>query len=400
MAASNTSSLNLGGSDGMFDIPPEPKKAEQTQRTANSTENASNAGGRGDVNGNPRKPPGQEHSGIVFRYPRSRFQPGQDMIKIDIFEYERSDNQTFNIGSIFANAQSTTTYATDEGGNFILENGKKVPVGGSIDLSKVNIPSTTQSFLANKSKLRKNQRTIYLPIPQKISDSLRVEYAEDRLSPVAAAAVSAVNDIMSDPADSIKKVSDFVNNVRSGQYKFEGLGGAEMNSLKLGLAASTVRSLGMNVSAQGLVSRASGQVLQSNLELLFSGMSLRTFPFVFDFAPRDEKEAEEVMRIIRVIKMAMTPSGRDGVMMTAPDLFQFTYISGKERHPFLNSFKVGVLSNMTVNYTAGGNYATYGGKLKSPVHMRMQLDFKEINPVFREDYEQMGNTPGMGGVGF
>ena len=107
MAASNTSTRNLGGNDGMFDIPPEPKKAEQTQRTANSTENASNAGGRGDVNGNPRKPPGQEHSGIVFRYPRSRFQPGQDMIKIDIFEYERSDNQTFNIGSIFANAQST-----------------------------------------------------------------------------------------------------------------------------------------------------------------------------------------------------------------------------------------------------------------------------------------------------
>ena len=85
MAASNTSTLNLGGDDGMFNIPPEPKKAEQTQRTANSTENASNAGGRADVNGNPRKPPGQEHSGIVYRYPRSRFQPGQDMVKIDIF---------------------------------------------------------------------------------------------------------------------------------------------------------------------------------------------------------------------------------------------------------------------------------------------------------------------------
>ena len=251
-----------------------------------------------------------------------------------------------------------------------------------------------------KSKLRKNQRTIYLPIPQKISDGLRVEYAEDRLSPVAAAAVSAVSDAMSDPVDSIKKVSDFVNQARSGQYKFEGLGGAEMNSLKLGLAASAVRSLGMNVSAQGLVSRASGQVLQSNLELLFSGMSLRTFPFVFDFAPRDEKEAEEVMLIIRTIKMAMTPSGRDSVLMTAPDLFQFTYISGKERHPFLNSFKVGVLTEMNVDYTAGGNYATYGGKFKSPVHMKMMLTFKEINPVFREDYEQMSNTPGMGGVGF
>ena len=397
MAASNTSSLNLGGSDGMFDIPPEPKKAEQSQRTANSTENASNAGGRGEVNGNPRKPPGQEHSGVVYRYPRSRFQPGQDMIKIDIFEYEKSENQPFTLGSILGNA-------IGEVRNVDIKNAKGEVTGSkevqSIYLDKLNIPSTTQSFLANKSKLRKNQRTIYLPIPQQISDSLRVEYAEDRLSPVAAAAVATANEILSADGGSIAKVRDFVGRVTSGQYKFEGIGSEGMNSLKTGLAASAIRSLGMNVSAQGLISRASGQVLQSNLELLFSGMALRTFPFIFDFAPRDEKEAEEVMRIIRTIKMAMTPSGRDSVMMTAPDLFQFTYISGKERHPFLNSFKVGVLSNMTVNYTAGGNYATYGGKLKSPVHMRMQLDFKEINPVFREDYEQMGSTPGMGGVGF
>ena len=397
MAASNTSSLNLGGSDGMFDIPPEPKKAEQTQRTANSTENASNAGGRADVNGNPRKPPGQEHSGTVYRYPRSRFQPGQDMIKIDIFEYEKSENQPFRIGSILGNA-------IGEKQNVDIKNDKGEVTGTkeiqSIYLDKINIPSTTQSFLENKSKLRKNQRTIYLPIPQKISDSLRVEYAEDRLSPVAAAAVATANEILSADTGSIAKVRDFVGRVTSGQYKFEGIDSAGMNSLKTGLAASAIRSLGMNVSAQGLISRASGQVLQSNLELLFSGMALRTFPFIFDFAPRDEKEAEEVMLIIRTIKMAMTPSGRDSVLMTAPDLFQFTYISGKERHPFLNSFKVGVLSNMTVNYTAGGNYATYGGTLKSPVHMRMQLDFKEINPVFREDYEQMGQTPGMGGVGF
>ena len=397
MAASNTSTLNLGGDDGMFNIPPEPKKAEQTQRTANSTENASNAGGRSDVNGNPRKPPGQEHSGIVYRYPRSRFQPGQDMVKIDIFEYEKSENQPFNIGSILNNAISEPRPVDIKNDKGEVTGTKQVQ---SIYLDKLNIPSTTQSFLANKSKLRKNQRTIYLPIPQQISDSLRVEYAEDRLSPVAAAAVATANEILSADGGSIARVRDFVGRVTSGQYKFEGIDSAGMNSLKTGLAASAIRSLGMNVSAQGLISRASGQVLQSNLELLFSGMALRTFPFIFDFAPRDEKEAEEVMLIIRTIKMAMTPSGRDSVMMTAPDLFQFTYISGKERHPFLNSFKVGVLSNMTVNYTAGGNYATYGGKFKSPVHMRMQLDFKEINPVFREDYAQMGQTPGMGGVGF
>ena len=87
----------------------------------------------------------------------------------------------------------------------------------------------------------------------------------------------------------------------------------------------------MNVSAQGLISRASGQVLQSNLELV-QWYALRTFPFVFDFAPRDEKEAEEVMNH-RSIKMAMTPSGRDSVMMTAPDLFHsLTFLEKNDIH--------------------------------------------------------------------
>ncbi len=152
MAASNTSSLNLGGDDGMFNIPPEPKKAEQAQKTANSTENASNAGGRADVNGNPRKPPGQEHSGIVYRYPRSRFQPGQDMVKIDIFDYDRTENNTFTLGSILGNA-------IGEKRNVDIKNAKGEVTGSkevqSIYLDKLNIPSTTQSFLENKSKLRK-----------------------------------------------------------------------------------------------------------------------------------------------------------------------------------------------------------------------------------------------------
>ena len=108
-----------------------------------------------------RKPPGQEHSGIVYRYPRSRFQPGQDMIKIDIFEYERSDNQTFSIGSILQ-MLIKTTYATMKR----EKDKEEIPVGGTIDLSKVNIPSTTQSFLANKSKLKKSTHNILTNTPK------------------------------------------------------------------------------------------------------------------------------------------------------------------------------------------------------------------------------------------
>jgi hypothetical protein len=41
----------------------------------------------------------------------------------------------------------------------------------------------------------------------------------------------------------------------------------------------------------GLLSRASGAILNPNLELLFNGPQLRPFNFTFRLSPREEKEA-------------------------------------------------------------------------------------------------------------
>ena len=49
-------------------------------------------------------------------------------------------------------------------------------------------------------------------------------------------------------------------------------------------------------------------------------------------------------------------------------------------HPFLNSLKLTALTGMNVNYTNAGTYATYGDG--TPVNIRMDLTFKEINPIY------------------
>ena len=73
--------------------------AKQSQQTANSTQNSQNSGS-GPTRKPGKKPPGQEQNGTVMRYPYSAFQPGQDMLKISIFEYEPNPNALGLINSV------------------------------------------------------------------------------------------------------------------------------------------------------------------------------------------------------------------------------------------------------------------------------------------------------------
>ena len=48
---------------------------------------------------------------------------------------------------------------------------------------------------------------------------------------------------------------------------------------------------------------------------------------------------------------------------------------------------------MAVNYTNAGTYATYDNG--TPVSITMSLTFKELNPIYSEDYDELSV-----GVGF
>ena len=393
MAASNTSTLNLGGDDGMYNIPPEPQEAQQSQSAANSTQ------GSGD--GNASKQP--------LRYPLDKIQETQDFLLISILDIDRNNNKTNAPDNIFGR----TFYQTTTPDSDLVEGPLPVPGDPNnplnytntqlgINLNGLNVDSFTDFFNSEanaetRGELFKNAQNIFLPIPQKVTDSFKVGYSEDRMSPLGLAAAGAVGAMLdADVTKGVQTAGSIMQVLKSvtGGAQID-MTGADTNALKQALAGNILGGF-QNITPNMLVSRASGQILQSNLELLFSGVSLRSFPFVFDFAPRDEKEAEMVAKIIKTIKMGMAPRKGRGLLIQSPHYFKFQYFSGKQQHPFLNKFKIGILSEMSVDYTASGTYATYGGKLKSPVHMRMQLTFREINPIYREDYEEMGNISGVG----
>ena len=162
-----------------------------------------------------------------------------------------------------------------------------------------------------------------------------------------------------------------------------------------------VGALGSNVSAKSVIARSTGQILNNNLELLFQGVNLRSFPYSINISPRGYKEAEVVKDIIRSLKMSMAPKAGEiqegsnqSLFIKSPDVFQLKYLRDGEDHPFLNAFKICALTGMSVNYTNAGTYASYDDG--TPVNIRMNLTFKEINPIYHEDYLQEGSGPGVG----
>ena len=107
-----------------------------------------------------------------------------------------------------------------------------------------------------------------------------------------------------------------------------------------------------------------------------------------------------VKHIIRAFKSSMaakkgtSEQGQGGIFLRAPDVFQLRYLHRGKDHPFLNSFKHCALTGMSVNYTGAGTFASYSDG--TPVNIKMSLTFKELNPIYAEDYDGLGDADGVG----
>ena len=101
--------------------------------------------------------------------------------------------------------------------------------------------------------------------------------------------------------------------------------------------------------------------------------------------PRDPDEAKNIVHIISTLKQSMAPSIDTSAFLKTPKLFQLAYKKGAKVHPYLNLFKQCFLTDMSVNYTGEGVYSTYSDG--SPVSYTLDLGFKEIEPIYAEDYK-------------
>ena len=328
---------------------------------------------------------GAKIQGGVLRYPAEALTEHTDYLQIDIERYEA-------IGSNYITS-------TGSSGRYVVGNAKQNRAGG-----------TTSKKLSKKPLI--NAGTILLPIPSNIEDSNNVVYGDSSLNGLAAAGVSAVEAGMVDIGGVIsgQGTVDFSKMVGDVKDKLTtGLGGGDKeiamatagDVITKKLISEAVNIFGGNVTTQQLLTRDTGEILNPNMELLFSDVTIRNFRFSFKLTPRNPKEAQQVKLIIRAFKRNMAPQAQGGVQgagnffLRSPNIFKIRYRSGNKDHPFLNKFKQCFLTGVQTTYTGEGVYSTYDDR--TPVSILLDLSFKEIQPIYDIDYDK---RPGTGAVGY
>lgn len=270
------------------------------------------------------------------------------------------------------------------------------PSGKMPDFTGANSPF-------QRLKTEKAKYNIVLPMPNQIAQANTVGWGESRISALAGAGYNmaagalegagAASGFLASAAAAVNKVKEVGKaNLDAGIS----VGSEVRNYIRDLAAASAINAVaGTNIRAGDFMARTQGKIVNQNLELLFNGVALRPFSFAWDLTPRDEKEAGVIREIFYKLKQSSAARRTNNLFLGSPDVWRLSYRKGTQVHGFLNRFKVCAITNVGINYTGSGQYSSYNDSMGTPVHMQLSLNFTELEPIYREDYDSY-----QGGSGF
>ena len=246
-----------------------------------------------------------------------------------------------------------------------------------IDFKPADLETREENtFELQRGGTEKIRGSAILPIPNGVTDQNAVKFGDGTLNPLqVAGAQTALNTILSGLGEGGSSLGKQVESALSD----EGTGDA---------IATLLTSLTIGTSPNQLLARTQGAIFNNNLSLLFSGPTLRPFNFNFNVSPRDQKESIEVQKIIRMFKQSSAVQRtQNGLYLGTPHIFRLEFLSGGQPHKFLPRIKECALLTFSTNYMPNNTYMTYENS--SMVAYNLSFQFKEIDPIFNDDYDEL-----------
>jgi hypothetical protein len=165
-------------------------------------------------------------------------------------------------------------------------------------------------------------------------------------------------------------------------------------------AAFGLAELVNNSKALEAAATAVTQVVKNPmLEVMYRGVKLRTFNFSFSLWPRSEQEAEEVQKIIELLRFHQAPEIKQntgGFFLIPPSEFDISFMYNGKVNPNMDAISTCVLTNIAVDYTPKGFHAFESigsidnpqlGRTGMPVGIGLSLSFMETQIITKEYYK-------------
>jgi hypothetical protein len=151
------------------------------------------------------------------------------------------------------------------------------------------------------------------------------------------------------------------------------------NSDVTGVGAAIISNLALSKAPNGAASGGLlGLAANPKKEQLFKSVDFRTFAFEYQFFPRNEAEAKNVLNIIEQFKYHMHPEFKDtnNFLYIYPSEFDIMYYQGGMENRNLHRHTSCVLTELSINYTPNGAFTTFNNGM--PTQINVTLNFREL----------------------
>jgi len=242
--------------------------------------------------------------------------------------------------------------------------GKTLGVGGAGAVAAAGAVAGTEVTIRNAATTNRGQKrlktAIALHIPNQLAARYGVQWAEEDTFAFSAAVAGA---------DQLVKAVQGKGNMKEAK----------------GVAADVITNLTLSKApGAAAMSAATGLASNPKRDQIFKSVDFRNFTFEYQFFPRNEPEAKNILNIIQQFKYHMHPEYKDSnsFLYIYPSEFDIVYYTGGKENETIHRHTSCVLTEMSVNYTPNGNFATFPNGM--PTQINVQMSFKELALLSKE----------------
>ena len=248
-------------------------------------------------------------------------------------------------------------------------------------------------------------QSVELPFPKQLTDVSGLIYNKMQQNPLVETAVAKAAEIASGRGGTLADIPGSIGAAGAGaaaalKSMSSGTGGglegfaqtlASTSSADATSMAKFMLSKFIPDFLSNAVNLSLGQALNPRETINFEGVQLKTHTFNWDLYPDNARDSDRIQEIISFMKSAVLPEAQDigsgaGGIKKAFLKFPKTvkvYLIGVDQN-FYMKFKPSMVSNMTVDYAAGGTLGIMaGGK---PAGVNISITLEELQIETANDY--------------